>query len=331
MKRTLIIAEAGVNHNGNFINAKKLIKIAKDIGADIIKFQIFKTEELTTKNTPLANYQKKTKFKRQYQMLRKLELSENSLMKLKNYSKKIGIEFCASFFGNNDLILAKKLNLKIIKIPSGEITNFFLLQKIGKMNKKIILSTGMSSLKEIHEAVNLLIKCGTYKKNISLLHCNSEYPTPLKDVNLLALKELKNQFKLRVGYSDHSTNYEVPISAICLGAKIIEKHLTLNKKLSGPDHSSSLNPVEFKEMVTSIRNTEKLLGSEKKIVSASERKNIFKCRQYLITRKKIRKGEVFSFNNITCKRTGIGGISPMKINNIINKVAKKNYKKNEKL
>ena len=189
----------------------------------------------------------------------------------------------------------------------------------------------MSTKKEISNAIDLLVKSGTRKKNISILHCNTEYPSPIKDVNLLAIKDLKKHFKIEVGYSDHSNSREVPISATALGANIIEKHLTLDKNLKGPDHKSSLNPTQFAEMVNSIRNTENLLGKEKKMISHSEKKNIIKCRQYLVAKKKIIKGAILNLKNITCKRTGYKGISPMDIKKIINKRAKKNYKKDEKI
>lgn len=331
MKKTLIIAEIGVNHNGEVKKAKKLIDAAKSAGADIVKFQIFNTAELTTRKTSVANYQKKLKFKYQNDMLKKLQLSDNNFIKLSKYCKKKGIEFCASIFNESKLNLLKKLKLKRVKIPSGEITNYFLLFYLGKLNKKIILSTGMSTKKEISRAINLLIKSGTRKKNISILHCNTEYPSPIKDINLLAIKDLKKHFKVKVGYSDHSNSQEVPISATTLGAQIIEKHITLNKNLKGPDHRSSLNPIQFAKMVNSIRNTEILLGKQKKIVSPSEKKNIVKCRQYLVARKEIKKGETLNFKNITCKRIGYKGISPMEIKTIINKKAKKNYKKDEKI
>lgn len=329
MKKTLIIAEVGVNHNGEFNKAKKLIKVAKNVGADVVKFQIFNSDDLTTKKTPTAKYQKKTKFKAQYDMLKKLELSEDKFISLKRYSKKLGIEFCASFFSTIEKKLINKLNLRRIKIPSGEITNYFLLQSLGRLNKKIILSTGMSNLKEISAAINLLVKNGTKKNNITLLHCNTEYPTPISDVNLLAISYLKKFFKLKVGYSDHSNSHEVPISAVSLGADVIEKHLTLNKNLGGPDHQSSLNPLEFKKMVSSIRNTEILLGKRKKIVSKSEKKNIKNCRNYLVAKTSIKKGEILNLSKISCKRTGSIGVSPMNFYKFLNKRAKKNLKKDE--
>ncbi len=331
MSRTLIIAEAGVNHNGNLKIAKKLITAAKESGADIIKFQIFKADRLTTPKTPKAQYQKKTKFKNQNQMLKKLEIKGKDFINLEKFCKKKKIEFSASFFNVEDLHLVSKLNLKRIKIPSGEITNYSLLKKIGSLNKKVIISTGMSNLIEIKQALDLLIKSGTKKNNISVLHCNSEYPTPINDVNLFAIKLIKNEFKIAVGYSDHTIELETPIAAISLGAKIIEKHLTLSRNLPGPDHKSSIIPKEFKKMVSSIRTTEQLLGSHNKKVTKSEKKNILKCRQFLVAKENIYKNEKFSHQNITTKRTGIGGISPMKINQTLGKRAKKNYKINEKI
>ncbi len=331
MSQTLIIAEAGVNHNGSVKLAKKLISAAKKMGADVVKFQIFKADKLTTTNTPKASYQRNSKFKSQYEMLKKLELSEDDFSKLNKMCKRKKIEFSASFFDKDVLNLANKLNLKRIKIPSGEITNYSLLKKVGSLNKKIILSTGMSNLEEIGKAFDLIVKSGTKKKNISLLHCNTEYPTPLKDVNLSAIKKLRKIFKTEVGYSDHTVSMETPIAAVALGAKIIEKHFTLNRNLKGPDHKSSLTPMEFKKMVVSIRKTEKLMGIEDKFVSNSERKNIIKCRQFLVASRFIFKNEVLNHQNISTKRTGIGGISPMKIPYLFGKKAKKNYKKDEKI
>ncbi|MDA7715723.1 N-acetylneuraminate synthase family protein, partial [Pelagibacteraceae bacterium] len=313
MKRSIIIAEAGVNHNGSFNLAKKLVFAAKKMGADIIKFQIFKADSLALTSTSKANYQKNTKFKNQYEMLKKLELKENDFLKLSKLCKKIKIEFSASFFNESDLKIIPKLSLKRIKIPSGEITNYNLLKKIGSFNKKIILSTGMSNLNEIKQALDVLIKFGARRKDITLLHCNTEYPSPLKDINLRAINVLRKTFKTNVGYSDHTISIETPIAAIALGAKIIEKHFTLNQKLEGPDHESSLTPSEFKKMSFSIRNTEKLIGIEKKFISKSEKKNILKCRQFLLAKKEIKKGEFFGNHNITLKRTGSGGISPMTI------------------
>ncbi len=329
--KTLIIAEIGVNHNGSFKLAKKLIYIAKNAGADLVKFQVFKSDDLVTKQASVAEYQKKTKFKKQHLMLKKLELSDTNFIKLNNLCKKLRIEFCASFFNSENLQLIKRLKMKTIKIPSGEITNYFLLRKIAPLNKKIILSTGMSTLKEISKAIDVLKKFGTKKSNITILHCNTEYPSPIKDVNLLAIKVLKRKFDVKVGYSDHTLGTEVPISAVAIGASVIEKHLTLNKKLAGPDHKCSLDPKEFTAMVKSIRNTEKILGKEKKIISKSEKKNIKNCRQFLVAKKNINKNEIFSFRNLTCKRIGKNGISPMNINNIINKKSKKAYKKDEKI
>lgn len=331
MKKTLIIAEAGVNHNGNLNLAKKIIIEAKKAGADVVKFQVFKADELAAANTPKASYQKKSKFKNQYEMLKSLEFSEKDFVYISKFCKKKKIRFSASFFNINSLKIINKLNLHFIKIPSGEITNYFLLKRIGSLKKKIILSTGMSNLNEIDEAVRLLINSGTKKKNITLLHCNTEYPSPLKDINLKALNVLKKKFNLTIGYSDHSISLLTPCIAIALGATVIEKHLTLNKRLKGPDHQASLNPSEFKKMVSFIRDSEKILGKEKKIISRSEKKNIPRCRQYLVAKKEIKKNEILSLNNITSKRIGTYGLSPMLIKNLLNKKARKNYFKDEKL
>lgn len=331
MKRVKIIAEVGINHNGNIKLAKKLIMLAKKAGADLVKFQIYKAEELCTKKAKTANYQFKSKFKNQFQMLKKYELSEDNFIDLSNFCKKVKIEFCASFFNHENLSIIKKLNIKSLKIPSGEITNFFLLKKLPKFKKKIIFSTGMSTTLDIQTALNLLTKYGASKKNITILHCNSEYPTPLKDINLNIIPFLKKRFKTDVGYSDHSTSKEVPLCAVALGATIIEKHFTLDKNLVGPDHKSSFDFKEFKQMVDSIRKVEVILGNSKKIVTRSEKKNLNKSRQFLIAKKEINRGEFFSMDNVSVKRTGSGGMSPMVFNKIMFKKSQRNYKKDEKL
>ena len=325
--RTLIIAEAGVNHNGCLILAKRLIKEAKNVGADIVKFQTFKAKNTVIQSAKKANYQiKNNKKESQYSMLKKLELSFKDFKKLFDYSKKIKIEFLSTAFDIDSLIFLKKIGQKKFKIPSGEINNLPYLRKVGSFNKEIILSTGMSSLKEIKVAINILNENGTKKNKITVLQCNTEYPTPFKDVNLNSMQTIKKELNVNIGYSDHTKGYEVPIAAVAMGAKIIEKHFTLNTNLIGPDHKISLNPREFKQMVSSIRNIENSLGNIQKKLTKSEKKNIKIIRRSIVASKNIKKGEIFSSLNLTLKRPGTG-ITPMKWDKIIGKKAKRNFKK----
>ena len=329
--KTIIIAEAGVNHNGKLSIAKKLINLAKDAGADIIKFQTFKSKNLVIKKTKKAKYQ--TRFfpnQTQYEMLKKLELNFSEFKELKNYCSRKKIEFLSSPFDLESVKFLKILNLKRYKIASGEITNYPLLRLIGSLKKKVILSSGMSTLKDIKNALSVIIKAGTPKKNITILHCNSAYPTPEKDVNLKAMLTIKEKFGIEIGYSDHTLGIEVPMAAVSLGAKIIEKHITLKRDLVGPDHQASLEPNEFKKMVFSIRKIEKCLGTGMKTVSFSERCNKNIVRKSIFTLAKINKGDVFSDQNLTTKRPG-NGISPMLINKLIGKKSKHNYKKDKKI
>lgn len=328
--RTIIIAEAGINHNGKINLAKKLIKAAASSGADYIKFQTYNTEKMIVPNARLALYQKNniTETKTQFQMLKKYELRKDFYKVLINYAKINKIKFLSSPFDEESITLLNKYNLDFIKIPSGEIDNFPYLRNLGKLKKKIILSTGMSTLKEINLAIKTLTKYGTKMRDISLLHCHSAYPSNLSNLNLNAIKFLRKKFKLRVGFSDHSTSINVPSIAVALGAEIIEKHLTLNNKMSGPDHKASVNPKNFKNMVKLIRQTEKTLGSGKKIPSRNELKNKPFARKSLVANVDIKKGELFSEKNLTTKRPGLG-ISPMKFNYYLHKKAKKNYSKDD--
>lgn len=329
-KKIKIIAEAGINHNGSLKRAVQLIKAAKKSNADYIKFQIFKAENVVIKNASKSPYQKKNlKDKEtQYEMIKKFELPYESFKIIKKECKKKKIKFLCSPFDVESLNYLKKLKEKIIKIPSGEITNYPLIEKIGKMNIKVIMSTGMSNYKEIESALNLLISNGTKKKNITLLHCNTAYPTPYIDVNLTVIKKLKKKFNISVGYSDHTLGVEMPISAVCLGAEFIEKHITLDKNLPGPDHKSSLNPTEFFLLVKSIRNVEKAIIPSKKSIKPSEYANLKVVRKSIIANSNILKGEIFTEKNLTTKRPGTG-ISPMLWRRIIGKKAKKNYIKDE--
>lgn len=331
-KKIIIIAEAGVNHNGKIYLAKKLIDTAKKCGADYIKFQMFKTENYITKKTPLAKYQainlKKTI--NQYQMVEKLEFSKEQFQYLKAYSKLKKIKFIASCFDLESLNLYSKFNPDFYKIPSGEITNYQLLEAVGKKNKKILLSTGMSNLLEIKHSLNVLMKSGCDKKKITILQCTTDYPCKLEDVNLLTIPAIKKKFNCNVGFSDHTIYDEVAISAISLGASIIEKHLTISNKLKGPDHKASLNPKNFKIFVNRIRNLEKAFGKKKKTLLKNEKKNLYFVRKSIVAIKSIKKREIFSRHNIGAKRPA-NGISPMKINLFFGKKAKKNYEKDEKI
>ena len=330
MSKTLIIAEAGVNHNGSIKLAKKLIDVAKDCGVDVVKFQTFTAEKLVRFNAEKASYQKETsgEDETQFQMIEKLELDVIAHKELINYCSKRGIIFLSSPFDLDSVDLLAKLGLEIIKIPSGEIVNLPYLKKIGKLKKRIILSTGMADLGEIKDALDALISSGTEKDDITVLHCNTEYPTPYKDVNLKAMQTIKKAFGVKVGYSDHTLGIEVPIAAVALGAEVIEKHFTLDKNMKGPDHKASLEPSELMAMVDGIRNTEKALGDGIKKPSKSEQKNINVIRKSIVAVKPIKKGEIFNEENIGLKRPGMG-ISPMKWYEVIGKTAKKDFEIDE--
>lgn len=327
-----IIAEAGVNHNGKIDLAYKLIDAAADSGADAVKFQTFKTENLVSKSAPKASYQKdkNNQSESQFNMLKKLELDFSSHKKLINYSKKKNIVFLSTPFDHESINLLAELNLQIFKIPSGEITNLNYLRQIGSLGKEVILSTGMSTLKEIQAALTILIESGTSKENITVLHANTMYPTPMEDVNLRAMLTIQTKCGVSVGYSDHTLGIEVDIAAVAMGAAVIEKHFTLNKNMVGPDHKSSLNPKELKKMVNSIRNIEKALGGDIKKPSKSEKPNIAIARKSIVASKFIKKGEIFSEKNLTVKRPGTG-ISPMEWDSIIGKVANCDYQKDDLL
>ncbi len=328
--KTIIIAEAGVNHNGNINLAKKMVRAAASAGADIVKFQTFTAAETHTKKTKKATYQKKNtrKDKSLYEIIKKLELSKNDHFILKKECKKNKIEFLSSPFDIKSIDLLNDLGVRRFKIPSGEINNLPFLKYIGKFNKKIILSSGMSTISEIREAIQILRRSGTNKKKIVVLQCNTEYPTPFKDANLKAMLTIKSKLKIDTGYSDHTLGIELPIAAAALGAKIIEKHFTLNKKFEGPDHSSSIDCNELKFMIKSIRNIEKSMGNGVKSPTKSEIKNIKIVRKSIVAKKNIKKGEKFSNKNLTIKRPGTG-ISPMKWESFLGKKANKNYKIDE--
>ena len=330
MNSTVIIAEAGVNHNGDLRLAKKLINVAAAAGADFIKFQAFKADLLTTEDIEKAEYQKKAlgSSKTQNQMLKDLELSYKDFRLLWKFSQKKKIGFMVSAFDLESLAFVNTLEPEYIKIPSGEITNIPYLRAVGKLKRKVILSTGMSTLKEIKIAVDCLTKSGLRKKNLIILHCNTEYPTPIEDVNLKAMISIAEEFSCKIGYSDHTNTNEVSISAVALGATIIEKHITIDRSLEGPDHLASMEPEEFKKFVISLRKTEILLGSKIKKPSASEKKNLRLARKVIVAEKSIKKGEIYSSSNLTLKRAG-KGLSPNIWDSLIGKVAIKDFDKNQ--
>jgi N,N'-diacetyllegionaminate synthase len=321
-----IIAEAGVNHNGSIELAYKLIDVAAMSGANAIKFQTFKAESLVTRDAKKADYQKQigNTDDSQFDMLKKLELDLDEHKNLIDYCNKKGIIFLSSPFDIESINLLSELNLQIYKVPSGEITNLPYLRHVGLMNKEVILSTGMSNLKEIGNALKILVNAGTPKEKITVLHANTMYPTPMTDVNLLAMQTIRDKFEVSIGYSDHTLGIEVDIAAVALGASVIEKHFTLDKKMAGPDHVASLDANELKSMVTAIRNIEVALGKEIKDPTDSEKPNIKIARKSIVAKTQIKKGDVFSSKNLTTKRPG-SGISPMKWDSIIGKVAKRDY------
>jgi N,N'-diacetyllegionaminate synthase len=323
---TIIIAEAGVNHNGSIETAKKLIDAAAHAKADYVKFQTFKAEKLVTKSAAKAEYQQKNagNDEGQLNMLKKLELSEQDHIELIDYCHSKNIKFLSTAFDADSVSLLKKLGINIGKIPSGEITNLPYLRLMAQSFSELIVSTGMATMEEIAGAINAITKAGFDKKNITVLHCNTEYPTPMKDVNLLAMHDIKNQFEVKIGYSDHTLGIEVPIAAVALGATVIEKHFTLDRKMEGPDHVASLEPAELKAMVNAIRNIEAALGDGIKKPSSSEIKNKAIARKSIVAAKKIKQGELFSEDNITVKRPGIG-ISPMMWDEVLGNRAIKDF------
>ena len=325
-----IIAEVGVNHNGKLSYAKKLIDAAKKCGAHFVKFQIYETEALTTKHAKKAEYQKKNESKKgnQFEMLKKYELTFEQFKILKNYCIKKKIKFLASAFDLESLKKMRKLKLNIFKIPSGEITNIPYLELLGSFKKNVILSTGMSSIREIKASIKVLTDKGLKKTQIILMQCTSNYPTQMNQVNLNVLKYYKKKFKLKLGFSDHTAEIETPLFAIFNGAKIIEKHITLDKNMKGPDHKASLDVKEFAKMVQNINNLELSLGKTKKKPNNEEIKNSMLVRKSIVAKKNIRRGETYSINNITCKRPGTG-ISPSKFNGLLNKKSNRNYQKDD--
>jgi N-acetylneuraminate synthase len=332
MNNVIIIAEAGVNHNGSIDLAKKLIDAAVNAGVDFVKFQTFKSESLVSKSAKKASYQIENTndtTESQLQMLKKVELTKEQHYEIVSYCKEKNISFFSTAFDIESLEFLKELGLSMVKIPSGEITNLPYLRKAAELFSEIIISTGMSTINDIQQAINVFLKAGIHKDNISILHCNTEYPTGMKDVNLLAMNTIQKIFNTKVGYSDHTLGAEVPIAAVALGAKIIEKHFTLDRSLPGPDQLASLEPNELKFMVDSIRNIELAIsGSGEKLPSESERKNIEIARKSIVAKTNILKGEVFSEKNITTKRPG-NGLSPMHWDNVIGKISNKNFSEDD--
>ena len=332
MKRVIIIAEAGVNHNGDINNAKKLIDKAVEANVDYIKFQTFKTELCISKNAVKADYQienTQNSSESQLEMVKKLELSFEQFIELEKYCQQKGIKFLSTGFDTDSLNFLAGLGVKIAKIPSGEITNLPYLRQVASLFPEVIISTGMATITEIKDAVKVLTDNGVSKDKITVLHCNTEYPTPMEDVNLKAMLHIQRELGVPVGYSDHTLGIEVPIAAVALGATVIEKHFTLDKTLPGPDHKASLEPDELKAMVSAIRNIEKAIGgSGLKEVSKSEEKNKPIARKSIVAATNIAKGEVFSTKNLTVKRPGIG-ISPMQWDEVIGKEAKQSFQEDD--
>lgn len=330
---TYFIAEIGVNHNGSIHLAKKLILAAKKSGANAVKFQSFVSDEVVVKTLKLAPYQGKNlkkKSTRMVDMIKKYELSYNQQKLLYNFCKVRKIDFLSSPFDlDSAKFLVENLKLKTIKIPSGEITNFLLLEYLSNFKINIILSTGMSTINEITQSINLLkSKNKISNQNITLLHCNTSYPTNIFDVNLKAMLTLKKIFKVKIGYSDHTNSKLVGLIAVSLGASIVEKHITLNKSFVGPDHKASFLPSEFKELVNLAKDAKIILGNEDKFISNSEKVNIYYARKSLVAKKNILKGQRFNLDNITAKRP-FGGISPMKIKKIIGKRSRYFFRKDD--
>lgn len=329
-KKVFIIAEAGVNHNGRIELAKKMIDEAYKAGADAVKFQTFTAEKIVSKIASKADYQIKNtrNNESQFDMLKKLELSFEAHKILFNYSKEVGIIFLSTPFDLDSIDFLYKLGIRLWKIPSGEITNYPYIKKLALLNNNYIISTGMSKLGEIEDCLNIFLRNGVSREQITLLHCNTEYPTPLSDVNLKSMLTIQNAFQVRIGYSDHTQGIEVPLAAVSLGATIIEKHFTLDKNMDGPDHKASLDPDELNKMIKYIRNIELSLGDGIKKPSDSESKNIIVARKSIVALKEINEGEVFTENNLTVKRPGTG-INPMLWETVLGRNAKRNFKEDE--
>jgi N,N'-diacetyllegionaminate synthase len=332
MNKVIIIAEAGVNHNGDIEFAKRLIDVAATAGVDYVKFQTFNSDDLVSKVAKKADYQienTRDSTESQLEMLKKLELSHDQHQELITYCKKKNISFFSSAFDLDSLAFLSELGLSMVKIPSGEITNLPYLRKAATLFSEVIISSGMSTMKEISDALNVFIQSGIPKEKITILHCNTEYPTPMQHVNLQAMLSIQKEFAVNVGYSDHTLGMEVPIAAVAMGARMIEKHFTLDRNLPGPDQLASLEPIELKAMVQAIRNIELAIsGNGIKEPSESETKNIKIARKSIVAKTTIVKGEVFLEDNITTKRPGTG-ISPMFWDEVIGQVANRDFNKDD--
>lgn len=328
LKRVCIIAEAGVNHNGDINIAKRLVDAAQEAGADVVKFQTFQADSLVSKYARKAEYQFQStdENETQREMLKKLELTYDMHVELLQYCREVGIDFLSTPFDLGSIDLLESVGMKLYKVPSGEITNLPYLRKIGSLKKPVILSSGMSTMGEVKEAVKILKENGA--ANVAVLHCNTQYPTPMQDVNLNVMNTIRNELGVSVGYSDHTEGIEVPIAAVAMGAEIIEKHFTLDKTMAGPDHKASLEPDELKAMVQAIRNIEMAVGGIEKKPTSSEKDNIAVVRKSIVAKRQIEAGEMFSEDNITTKRPGIG-MSPMLWDNVVGTVAKRKYEEDE--
>lgn len=329
MKQTYIIAEIGVNHNGDFDRAKEMLEIAASTGVNCVKFQTFKAEQLASRFADTAEYHKKNvspSENNQLEMLKRYELKKEHFIELKKRCEELHIDFLSTPFDNESIDLLNEIGVDFWKIPSGEINNLPYLLKIAETHKPVILSTGMSDLNEVEYAVNLLRNNGV--KELTLLHCNTEYPTPYEDVNLKAMQSMKERFDVEVGYSDHTKGITVSLAAVALGASVIEKHFTLNRNLPGPDHKASMEPKELERLVKEIRIVEQAMGDGIKKVSNSERKNISIARKSIVAAENISQGDILTEKNITTKRPG-NGISPTKWFEVLGTKAVKNFKKDE--
>ena len=326
----LIIGEAGVNHNGDLNIARKLIDVAVEAGVDMVKFQTFITEEGITGNAEKAKYQLSATDKKetQFEMLKKLELDREAHEELIRHCNHKGIRFLSTAFDHPSIDLLNELNIPLYKVPSGEITNLPYLRHIGRMGKPVILSTGMATLKEVEDAINVLRESGTPKGEITVLHCNTSYPTPMEDVNLKGMLTIRDELEVKVGYSDHTLGIEIPIASVAMGASVIEKHFTLDRGMEGPDHKASLDPCELKAMVNAIRNIENALGDGVKRPSSSEMKNKSMARKSIVAARDILEGEIFTKEDLVVKRPGTG-ISPMKWDEIIGTIAQRDFSKDE--
>lgn len=330
MKHIFIVAEIGCNHNGSKKLAKEMVLKAKECGVDAVKFQAFKAKDLISCYAPKAEYQKETTgtADSQLEMTAKLELSHEDLIELKEYAESLGLVVFSTPFDMGSVEFLDSIGQSLWKIPSGEVTNLPYLERIGEIQregKKIILSSGMATVEEMKTCINILVNAGTDEKDIILLHCNTEYPTPDRDVNILAINDLKEKFpNVSVGFSDHSVGYVAAVGAAILGVSLIEKHFTLDKNMEGPDHKASATPEELKVLCENVRRIEVMAGCNKKIVTESERKNKIVARKSIVAITDIKVGDIFSEKNITCKRPG-NGISPMEWYNVLGKSAEKDF------